>query len=93
MLAVVVTLSLLMVSTFRYRSFKGVDLKRRRRSISVLGIALLFLVVALEPKVFLLAVTSVYSVSGPLAYLVGMVRRRGTGSASVREAEETRATP
>jgi CDP-diacylglycerol--serine O-phosphatidyltransferase len=93
MLAVVVTLSLLMVSTFRYRSFKGVDLKRRRRSISVLGIALLFLVVALEPKVFLLAVTSVYSVSGPLAYLVGMVRRRGTASASVREAEETRATP
>jgi hypothetical protein len=49
--------------------------------------------VALEPKLFLLAVTSVYSVSGPLAYLVGMVRRRGTASASVREAEETRATP
>jgi CDP-diacylglycerol--serine O-phosphatidyltransferase len=93
MLATVVSLSLLMVTTFRYRSFKGVDLKRRRRSISVLGIAMVFLLIALEPKVFLLAVTSVYSISGPLAYLVGVARRRGLVSRSVGEAEETRASP
>jgi CDP-diacylglycerol--serine O-phosphatidyltransferase len=91
LLVAVVILSLLMVTTFRYRSFKGVDLKRRRRSISVLGIAILFLLISLEPKVFLLAVTSVYSASGPLAYLVGVARRRSTASARMAEAEETRA--
>ena len=37
MLALVVVLAFLMVSTFRYRSFKGFDLRRRRSYISVLG--------------------------------------------------------
>ena len=72
-----VTLALLMVGTFRYRSFKGVDLKRRRRSITVRGIAIVFRLVALEPKVFLLAATSIYTLSGPAGYVLGLVRRRG----------------
>ena len=70
MLALVVVLAFLMVSTFRYRSFKGVDLRRRRSYISVLGIALLFLLVATQPEASLLAVTSLYTVSGPLAWAV-----------------------
>ena len=37
MVALVVALGFLMVSTFRYRSFKGIDLRRRRSYISVLG--------------------------------------------------------
>ena len=49
------SLAFLMVSTFRYRSFKGVDLRRRRSYISVLGIALLFLIVATQPEASLLA--------------------------------------
>ena len=77
MLALVITLALLMVGTFRYRSFKGVDLKRRRRSITVLGIALVFLLVALDPKVFLLAAASIYTLSGPVGYVMGLVRRKG----------------
>jgi CDP-diacylglycerol--serine O-phosphatidyltransferase len=76
-LALVVTLALLMVTTFRYRSFKGVDLKRRRRSITVLGIALVFLLVALDPKIFLLVATSLYTASGPGGYAWGLLRRRG----------------
>lgn len=77
MLAVVVALAFLMVSTFRYRSFKGVDLRRRRSYISVLGIALLFLLVAVHPEASLLAATSLYTVSGPLAWAVSALRRRG----------------
>jgi CDP-diacylglycerol--serine O-phosphatidyltransferase len=76
-LAVVVTLAFLMVSTFRYRSFKGVDLRRRRSYISVLGIALLFLLVATQPEASLLAVTSLYTVSGPIAAAASVLRRRG----------------
>jgi CDP-diacylglycerol--serine O-phosphatidyltransferase len=75
-LALVVVLAFLMVSTFRYHSFKGIDLKRRRSYISVLGIALLFLVVAAEPEGSLLAVTGLYTLSGPLGWAVSMLRRR-----------------
>ncbi|HSD25670.1 MAG TPA: CDP-diacylglycerol--serine O-phosphatidyltransferase [Vicinamibacteria bacterium] len=80
-LALVVALGFLMVSTFRYRSFKGVDLRRRRSYISVLGIALLFLLVAVHPEASLLAVTSLYTVSGPLAWAVSALRRRGDPAA------------
>jgi CDP-diacylglycerol--serine O-phosphatidyltransferase len=75
-LALVVILAFLMVSTFRYRSFKGVDLRRRRSYISVLGIALLFLIVASQPEASLLAVTGLYTLSGPLAWAVSTLRRR-----------------
>lgn len=75
-LALVVGLAFLMVSTFRYRSFKGIDLSRRRSYISVLGIALLFLIVASQPEASLLAVTGLYTLSGPLAWALGMLRRR-----------------
>jgi CDP-diacylglycerol--serine O-phosphatidyltransferase len=92
-LALVVMLALLMVGTFRYHSFKGVDLRRRRRSISVLGIAIVFLLVALDPKVFLLAVTSLYSLSGPALYLLGLARRRGARPEPVVTTEEPQAAP
>jgi ADP-ribose pyrophosphatase YjhB (NUDIX family) len=76
MVALVVMLGFLMVSTFRYRSFKGVDLRRRRSYISVLGIALLFLIVASQPETSLLAVTALYTLSGPAAWAYSALRRR-----------------
>ncbi len=76
MLALVVVLAFLMVSTFRYHSFKGFDLRRRRSYMTVLGIALLFLLIAAHPEASLLSVTSLYTVSGPLAWAVGALRRR-----------------
>ena len=92
MLALVVALAFLMVSTFRYRSFKGFDLRRRRSYISVLGIALLFLLVAMHPEASLLAVTSLYTVSGPLAWAVSALRRRGD-PASPRTVDEPQPAP
>ncbi len=76
MLTLVVIVAFLMVSTFRYRSFKGFDLRRRRSYLTVLGIALLFLLVAAHPEASLLAVTSLYTLSGPIAWAWGMLRRR-----------------
>ena len=76
MVALVVMLGFLMVSTFRYRSFKGVDLRRRRSYISVLGIALLFLIVASQPEASLLAATGLYTLSGPAAWAYSALRRR-----------------
>ncbi|HXY42498.1 MAG TPA: CDP-diacylglycerol--serine O-phosphatidyltransferase [Vicinamibacteria bacterium] len=75
-LALVVVLAFLMVSTFRYRSFKGIDLRRRRSYLTVLAIAILFLLIAAHPEATLLAATSLYTVSGPLAWAFSALRRR-----------------
>jgi CDP-diacylglycerol--serine O-phosphatidyltransferase len=76
-IAAVIALAFLMVSTFRYRSFKGFDLLTRRSYINVLGIALLFLVIALQTEWSLLLIATAYSLSAPAIYLVGLARRRG----------------
>jgi CDP-diacylglycerol--serine O-phosphatidyltransferase len=75
-LALVVVVAFLMVSTFRYQSFKGIDLRRRRSYMVVLGIALLLVLVATHPEASLIAVTSLYTASGPLAWLYGAAQRR-----------------
>jgi CDP-diacylglycerol--serine O-phosphatidyltransferase len=75
-LALVVTIAFLMVSTFRYHSFKKLDLRTRRSYITVVGIALLFIVAALEPRLVLLVVATLYWLSGPGFYLAGLLRRR-----------------
>jgi CDP-diacylglycerol---serine O-phosphatidyltransferase len=76
-LVLMITFSFLMVSTFRYTSFKKVDLRSRRSSyIVVLGIATLFLLVALQPAWVLLGLASVYWLHGPIGYLVGGSKRR-----------------
>jgi CDP-diacylglycerol--serine O-phosphatidyltransferase len=72
-----VALAFLMVSTLRYRSFKNVDLRARMSYINVLGIALLFLLVALRPEWSLLVVATLYCLSGPSVYFWGLFRRRG----------------
>jgi CDP-diacylglycerol--serine O-phosphatidyltransferase len=81
----------LMVSTFRYRSFKKLDLRSRRSYITVLGIALLFLLVALEPRVVLLALATTYWLSAPVLFVLGAGRRRRDGAAAPSDtpAEET----
>ena len=53
-----------------------IDLRRRRSYISVLGLVLLFLLVATQPEASLLAATSLYTASGPAAWAVGALRRR-----------------
>jgi CDP-diacylglycerol--serine O-phosphatidyltransferase len=92
MLALVVALAFLMVSTFRYRSFKGIDLRRRRSYISVLGLVLLFLLVATQPEATLLAVTSLYTASGPVSWAVAALRRR-PNAPQPSAADEPQPTP
>ena len=43
---------------------------------TVLGIALLFFLVASHPEATLLTVASLYTVSGPLGWAIGALRRR-----------------
>lgn len=65
------------VSTFRYWSPKQIDLRKRWSYRAALPLALILLVVVLEPKAVFLAMGVVYSLSGPFVWLAGRFRRRG----------------
>lgn len=75
LLALLVALGLLMVSTIRYQSFKNFDLRARRSYVHVLLIALALVVVLAHPEYVLLSVVTIYSLSGPAAQLVNLFRR------------------
>jgi len=66
---VVVSLALLMVSRFRYRSFKELDFRARWPFRSVLVIVAIFAAVALNYRVAVLAISAVYVSSGPAIWV------------------------
>jgi CDP-diacylglycerol--serine O-phosphatidyltransferase len=76
LLVVTVVLSYLMISTIRYRSFKDLDLRRKRPVWILPAIACLFAVVAWRPELALASLALVFVASGPIAKLLGFFRRR-----------------
>jgi phosphatidylserine synthase len=66
----------------RYPSFKNFDIRSRRRSVVVLGIAAVFLLVAWRPTWALPAAATAYALWGPFSYLLTALRRRGGQSAA-----------
>jgi CDP-diacylglycerol--serine O-phosphatidyltransferase len=82
----VATLGLLMVSRFRYRSFKEFDLRSRRSYLYVLPLAVIVVAIAIHPKGALLFFAALYLVSAPAAYLWTLITRKGSqGSAEPAE--------
>jgi CDP-diacylglycerol--serine O-phosphatidyltransferase len=79
----------LMVSTFRYRSFKQFDLRQRWSYRAVLSLAAVILVVAYHPPAFFLAVAVIYTASGPLGWLLGRPRGGTQAGPSARQPEST----
>ncbi|MBP7678217.1 MAG: CDP-diacylglycerol--serine O-phosphatidyltransferase [Thermoanaerobaculia bacterium] len=73
-LGVTLVLGFLMVSTFRYRSFKDVDLRSRRsmRLVPLLGLVIAA-VAAWRPDVCLASLAVVYALSAPTARLVSVL--------------------
>ncbi|ASP40853.1 CDP-diacylglycerol--serine O-phosphatidyltransferase [Bacterioplanes sanyensis] len=56
---------LLMVSNFRYHSFKGLDLKGKVPFVALLAVVLVFVVVSIDPAKVLLGAFMAYALSGP----------------------------
>lgn len=81
-MSLLVVAAFLMVSTLRYWSFKTFDLKSRRSYFAMVGIAALLALVATEPAWALLAWSCGYAASGPVAYLIGLLRRKGDGGSA-----------
>jgi CDP-diacylglycerol--serine O-phosphatidyltransferase len=65
----------LMVSTIRYRSPKQIDLRRPWSYRVALPLAAIVLVVALHPRMTFLVIAWLYTLSGPLVYFAGRLRR------------------
>jgi CDP-diacylglycerol---serine O-phosphatidyltransferase len=85
--SLLIVLSFLMVSTFRYWSFKKVDLRSRRSYVMIVGIAVSLILVALHTEWVLLLLATAFWLSGPLAFLMGAVRRRPAPAPEVAGSE------
>ena len=66
MAAIVAATGLLMVSNFRYYSFKDIGGRARVPFIALLIVVAVFAVASFDPALFLLLVCSAYALSGPL---------------------------
>ncbi|MGR8934174.1 MAG: CDP-diacylglycerol--serine O-phosphatidyltransferase [Gammaproteobacteria bacterium] len=67
---------LLMVSNFRYYSFKDIDLKGRVRFVTIIFMTVSFAAVFAKPEIMLFLLSFSYAVSGPLLTLILRRRRR-----------------
>ena len=70
------TLGVLMVSTFRYPSFKKLDLRERRSYRTLLLLAAGLAVTAFHPHAFFLVAATLYAAAGPLGWVRGRLAPR-----------------
>ena len=88
LLGVLLTLALLMVSTFRYPTFKQLDLRRGWSYRVVLPIAAILLLAAYNPPAFLVSASALYAASGPWLWLRGKLRHRGEHAADTEPGQD-----
>jgi CDP-diacylglycerol---serine O-phosphatidyltransferase len=69
---------LLMVSNFRYHSFKDIDVRGRVSFIAAVVVMLVFAVVFIQPPIILFVGFLTYAISGPVLTLVRRRQRRAT---------------
>ena len=74
--ALAVTTGLLMVSNFRYHSFKGFDLRGRVPFLWAILMMLVFALIFTDPPLWLFSLFSAYAVSGPVLTLLGRRKMR-----------------
>jgi len=75
MMGTLIATGILMVSTFRYRSFKQLDLSRPWSYRTVAMMAGLVLLIAYNPPVVFFTTALIYTLSGPLEWLVRRIWR------------------
>jgi len=76
MAVAMVFLGLLMVSNFKYNSFKGIDFRGRVPFVAMLVVIFLFVLIASNPPKMLLFIVLTYSLSGPVIWLFNLVKSR-----------------
>lgn len=91
-LVLLLATSALMVSTWRYASFKGLDFRRRRGFLMVIALGTLFALIWFYSHVVLLLVASSYWISGVISKLL-QARRRKLGIAEAGDAAHAEHSP
>ena len=71
-----VLIAALMVSNFRFRSFKDLDLKNNVSFLKILGIVATLVLVAIEPAVVMFVVFFIYAISAPIINLWTLRRKQ-----------------
>jgi len=89
-LLLIVAIAFLMVSTWRFYSFKDIDLRARRPFRVVILIALVIASIYFYSNYSLFFIALAYMLSGVLARLSYIVRRRSSPPPAYKEASETR---
>jgi CDP-diacylglycerol--serine O-phosphatidyltransferase len=79
MLVALLLIGSLMVSTFRYTSFKKFDLRKRWSFRALVPIAAIILVIVFEPRATFLAIATLFALSGPVGSLTSRLRPRRRG--------------
>jgi CDP-diacylglycerol--serine O-phosphatidyltransferase len=74
--ALTVVVGLLMVSNFRFHSFKEIDFRGKVPFIVIVGVMLAFAIVVVHPPLMLFLLFTAYAASGPSLTLVQLRRRR-----------------
>jgi len=88
LLAMTFLLGFVMVSTFRYRSFKDIDLRRRLPFTYLVVGVFIFAVVAMRPEVMLFVLFLTYAILGALVGVMRWGRTPKTSSAVILEHED-----
>lgn len=83
MLAVMILLAFLMISSVKYYSFKDLNYFTRKPFMTLVLSVLLFLIIIMEPQLVLFVLALSYAVSGPISTIVRTFRKR-----SIEEQEE-----
>jgi CDP-diacylglycerol--serine O-phosphatidyltransferase len=84
-LILIYLLAFLMVSNFRYYSFKDPELIKRQPFVFLVLAILLLIIIAAEPVVMLFVLFICYTFSGPIGYIMTYPRRRRLKKALQRE--------
>jgi len=74
---IVVAAGLLMVSNFRYYSFKDIDIKGRIPFVALLAIVFIYVVVFIDPSSVLFLCALTYALSGPV---MALIKRKKVGT-------------
>jgi len=69
-------LSFLMVSKLRYKSFKDINLRDRKSYSYILMMLLIFWLIAFQPRIVLLSLSSLYAASGIMMKFYSLIRYR-----------------
>jgi CDP-diacylglycerol---serine O-phosphatidyltransferase len=73
---IMIFLALVMVSNIRYRSFKDLDFRNNVSFLTILIVVLILVLVAINPPELLLAIFSLYAISGPVMTFWQLRKRR-----------------